>query len=155
MRARVRRLGSNRRQERDVARSTRPHHAILIPDQSISDETAAEIGHAVRFGGAYLVGAGVVPVGDIQRGDRNYPRRALQVGDNSAKPGCPMAVDKMAWNLSLTKLIIGSTDRKFAVIFNSPSSPMAVRAPPARRHLAVPMDLHWPDDSRSVPLDVE
>lgn len=62
-------LGSNRRQERDVAQSTRPHRAILVPDQSISDETAAEFGHAVRFGVAHLVGLGVVSIGDIQRDD--------------------------------------------------------------------------------------
>ena len=103
---------------------------LMAPDQSILDEPAAEIGDTVRLGVTHLVGLGVVFVGDIQRGDRNHVlARALQVGDNSVKPGCPASVDRTASNLSLTKLRIGSTERKLAVIFNSPASPMAVRAP--------------------------
>ena len=65
-------LGSNRRQQRDVAQSTGPHLAVMAPDQSIPDETAAEIGDTVRFGVTQLVGLGVVFVGDIQRGDRDH-----------------------------------------------------------------------------------
>ena len=64
-------LGSDRRQQRDVAQATGPHLAIVAPDQSILDETAAEIGDTVRLGVTQLVGLGVVFVGDIQRGDRD------------------------------------------------------------------------------------
>ena len=64
-------LGSDRRQQRDVAQATGPHLAVMAPDQSILDETAAEIGDTVRLGVTQLVGLGVVFIGDIQRGDRD------------------------------------------------------------------------------------
>ena len=50
------------------------------------------------------------------------------IGDSSEKPGCPAVSDNTCSNCSFTKLRIGSTERKFAVIFRSESG----RSPPGR-----------------------
>jgi hypothetical protein len=106
-------LGSNRRQECDIAQSTRPHHAILAPDRSISDEAAAEIGDAVRFSVAHLVGVDVVPVGNIQRGDCDHTRLRLagrrQLGEaglsrSSRQYGLELVIDEAQNRLDRTEV---------------------------------------------------